>query len=191
MVGDVSVHSALTGGLAWYAVRVTSGRETVAAQILWREAKLDVWLPVVHKWRRYSYLDRRRRLVQEPMLPRYLFLGWSGEPEWRKAFQFRFVMAVASPGCPMGLPMNPSQLERIRRLEAEDQARVERHADYVEAYRLPKIEPGDLVRIELGGKEFKPRVEKIRGRRAQLLLNEPFLGLDRVEADVDILRAAE
>ncbi len=175
-------------GSVWYPIRVTSQKEHVA-DLLLKEAGVNVWFPYVHKWRRYSVKDKRRRLVQAPLLPRYLFVSFDGPAQWWRIFQFNVARTVWGAGDTI-FPISDASMALLHGLVEADRARCARHADKLEKFELPKIEPGDFVRHPAISEEFKPRVERIRGRTAYLLLSKPLMGRDRVETPIASLEVA-
>src|SRR5687768_16447781 len=93
-------------GTMWYAVRVTAQKEFVAESVLREHGGFQIFVPVENKWRRYSQYDKRRRLVSQPMLVRYLFAGFDAVPvPWWTLFQFQIVRSVVgSGGVPRAIP---------------------------------------------------------------------------------------
>ncbi len=165
-------------GPVWYPVRVTSQKEFVAA-ILLEEDGVKVYLPKIHKLKRFNQTDRRRRWVGVPLFPTYLFVAWpfkcAREP-WEKVFACRLVRGVVGAN---GAPRAISEAEKaiIDEHVETDRARVHKHGGAHDKYVLPRIEPGDRVKLVLAGIEFRPKVEKVRNRELKLILDRPFMGL--------------
>ncbi len=166
-------------GAVWYPIRVTSQKESVAALLL-KEAGVATYLPSIHKLRRFNRIDRRRRWVPTPLFPTYLFVGFTTVPEpWWRVFEVRLVHGVVGSN---GHPRAVSEAEMAcvyEHVEA-DLAKVAKHGGAQDKYALPKIEPGDRVKLVLAGIEFRPKVERVRNRELRLILDRPFMGLTKI-----------
>ncbi len=123
----------------WYAVATKARRELWARSNLW-EREIEVYLPLVRRWRRHS---GKRDLVSYPLFPGYLFV----EADLQITSSRAIDMAQGVRGLVRfgeRLPTVPGGvIEGIRQLEDESG-----HID-LDAWR-GGFRPGDLVQIAKG-----------------------------------------
>jgi transcription antitermination factor NusG len=73
--------------LAWFAVCVGPGDETRSQKIL---SRLGLWVfvPRLARWRHANRTTRVKRMVEYPLLPRYLFVGGASPNHvWRSLYR--------------------------------------------------------------------------------------------------------
>jgi transcription antitermination factor NusG len=78
--------------MEWYALVVPAQKE-LAVRSLLAKAGLEVIVPVEMKWKRKGrHVRRAGRMVEceYPLMPRYVFVGFSGQPNWWVIRNYQF-----------------------------------------------------------------------------------------------------
>lgn len=83
----------LQGERAWYALRTPALKERYAEHIL-RQAGFAAFVPVERRWVRVSRRARRRYRRPFQMIPRYVLVGFEGQPPWHKVGALRVTQGV-------------------------------------------------------------------------------------------------
>ncbi len=170
----------------WFALRVPPQKEQVA-QVILRRKGLATFLPVHREWRRRNKYTKVKELRTYPLMPRYVFTGFSKRvPMWFDVFNLPLITGVVGIG---GRPMKLDQdgMERIMGLyqnaidAPKEQKWMETHKEFSE---------GDTVQI-LGGSfdGLVVPVLGIDGPNAKVLISL-FGGERSVNIAVDQLVAA-
>lgn len=165
---------------AWFVLVTRPQAEDRARDWLLAGGASDAWFPVETYWRSIPRGKRRTVEAVRRVVPGYVFVRFSGFPQWDLIRGSRFVASVVGIG---GTPM-PIRDDDMARMEMVPQ----RLAVLREAQRQARvIRAGDRVRIRDGGLEgWIVDVSEVTGNLARLLV--PILGhrlagvpLDRLE----------
>lgn len=190
--------------LQWYLVRIKPpanpnrvvvrmhdpSRDTsqlkFVTELLLGERGFETFLPVEKVWRRKSKYTRDKRLVAYPLLPGWLFVGWSeDERRWADLFQVPLTHAVVSvDGRPYRMP--PAVMDRLFNEWGDRQAPEQER--FMRTHHEFKI--GDRARIVEGAFEGHIiRVTELRGAAAKAVFW--VLGCEReIEIDARSLEVA-
>lgn len=159
--------------MGWKALHTKSRQEKSVAERLAR-AGARQYLPLVRKVRVYGH---RRRVVEAPLFPGYLFL-WGGADEVREALDTGGV---------------------VRAIPIADQARVERELAQVRRALeagaslelFPYLERGRAVRVTAGPfKGLEGIVEDVRGGDRLILRVHALNRATSLEIDASLLESA-
>lgn len=79
----------------WYVLRIVSGREKTAIDILKRYGIATV-MPMKTVFRRRNRHSRQKEKIQLPIVPGYVFAGFHGDPVWYRVMQIPLVAGVVT-----------------------------------------------------------------------------------------------
>jgi transcription antitermination factor NusG len=159
--------------LQWYAVLVKSRHEFVAQSELGRKG-IEAFLPSVKRLRRWK---DRKKLVEFPLFPGYLFIRILQNPEaFLDALKTRGVVTLISlnPGSPTPVP--PDEIDSLRILiESGEEIDIYSH-----------LKEGTRVRLNSGPLKGAEGILKKKEDRYVFLVNIEILGRSlgvRIHAD--------
>lgn len=164
--------------LRWYALVVPPQKEYVAAYIIHRHHGIETFIPTETRWRfqnRYAKARKKKEEYAFPVVPRMLFAGFVGEPDWYRLFNMPIITGV------VGMDGSPRMLSRTEfakfaGMHANGTLRAppeQRHMRSREEFRVD-----DTVSIVDGPfRDHEAKVIEITGHMAKVLL--PLFGVDR------------
>lgn len=122
----------------WYVARTHVHAENKASANLKRQG-YEVYLPMGRRWRTHA---RKREIVNRPLFPGYIFVGFDvAATRWRTIYSTLGVASLITANeQPLRVP--DGVIESIRAAEQEGAF------DYMHA--VSKLKPGDTVRIATG-----------------------------------------
>lgn len=152
----------------WFAV-YTKGRHEKVVRGGLEELGFDVFLPLVRKLHHWS---DRRKLVETPLFPSYVFVRCA-EEERARAYGLKGLVRFVTSGS-RAVPIPPPEIEAIREVLSRD----------VPFDPHPKLRPGHAVRVVAG--PFRGITGRLvrRGRHCRLLLAISALG-QAISVEVD------
>ena len=171
----------------WYALVVPAQKELAVRSML-EKAGLEVIVPVEMKWKRKGrHVRRAGRMVEceYPLMPRYVFVGFNGEPNWWYLRNLEFadgrkvVQSVLGYG---GMP-RPLKADAVNALHGLK-------------FAIPTFNPHKGVRVgDTAQFAFGPmrgqiaKVRKIVAKRARVLINL-FNTWKEISVPLEFLEAA-
>ncbi|MBL0374020.1 hypothetical protein JJB09_18525 [Rhizobium sp. KVB221] len=99
----------LVADLTWYALVVPPQKEFAAQEILKRRGVVT-FCPFESLWRKKSRYTKEKVLRHFPVMPRYVFAGFAGDPSWFHVFQTPLILSV------VGVQGEPAPIEGMGRL---------------------------------------------------------------------------
>lgn len=97
----------LVDDLDWYALLVPPQKEFAAQDILKRLGIVS-FCPFESLWRQKSRYTKEKELRHFPVMPRYVFAGFSDQPSWYDLFQLPIISSVVGlhgkPAPVLGMP---------------------------------------------------------------------------------------
>lgn len=159
--------TAFAEALAWYILWVPPQKEFVAQTILSRYG-LTTSVPVRREWRRFSRYTREKRLVDFPLVPRYVLTGFPGrEIAWLSVLTLPVVSSVIGiDGAPYRVPRDQIA-EHLRRYASGLEAPQEQR--YMVTHK--EFAVGDEVEITAGPfTGHRVPVKEIRGATAKAMM---------------------
>jgi len=161
-------------GLPWWVIHTRPRQEKALAETL-RAARLHVFLPIVREQKVYGH---RKRVVERPLFPSYLFLEGSREEAWF-ADGTRRVATIIEP---------PSVLELA--IELESIRRAVSCGAVLDPY--PYLTEGRRVRVRSGPFKGVEGVVDVRSRVDRLVLRVNALGRAvALELDAGVLEPVD
>lgn len=174
--------SKIVAELTWYALTVPPQKEFAAQDILSRRGVVT-FCPFESLWRKKSRYTKEKELRHFPVMPRYVFAGFSAEPSWYHVFRMPLIVSV------VGLKGEPAPIDGMTNLvgmfrNGLRRPSAERHMRTHREYNV-----GDAAVVVDGPLADRiVKVEEIRGGHAifrmELLGSEHRLSiaLDKLEA---------
>lgn len=98
----------LVESLDWYALTVPPQKEFAAQEIMKRRG-FTSFCPFESVWRKRSRFTKEKELRHFPIMPRYLFVGFSNQPSWYDIFRIPLIVSV------VGLEGKPATLANMPR----------------------------------------------------------------------------
>lgn len=130
-----------------------------------RKLGYDVFCPHEWKWRRVSRHAKRRLPQKRPMMWRYVFIRFAGQPPWHKIDRIDGVRGVARivtfDGVTAGR-IPDADIEHLQGLCRDDAVD--------DPSRMPRFKVGDVAKIMVGPLQGATvRIDKIDAKRTQAL----------------------
>lgn len=126
----------------WFGFQ-TPPMSEVKAQAWLERRGIDAWYPTERVWRRVARGPKRKVEVIRPVVPRYVFARFTGEPQWAEVRQCRWLTRVIGTS---GAPLAITEAVMLRMSEVPGRLRALRQRER-EARR---VRSGDRVRIRDG-----------------------------------------
>ncbi|MEW6115746.1 MAG: UpxY family transcription antiterminator [Nitrospirota bacterium] len=147
----------------WYALYVRSKHEFVTTGELSKKG-IDVYLPSVQRW--HQWRDRKK-LVNSPLFPGYLFVNIPPEPE-------AFITVLKTRGAVTFITLDHIQPTPIAAAEIETLKLLTLSGEEIDVY--PHLKEGGRVRVKRGPLAGAVGIIARKEERYMLLVNVTLLG---------------
>lgn len=122
----------LVDNLDWYALLVPPQKEFAAQEVL-RRFGVASFCPFESAWRQRSRYTREKELRHYPIMPRYVFAGFSSRPDWYLLFTLPIISSVVGiHGQPARVSGLPDLIRRFRNglRRPEHERHMRTHREY-------------------------------------------------------------
>lgn len=171
------------GQTQWFAL-VTKPQKEKAAKVWLERNGVEVWYPTETAWRKVARGKRKKVAYERTVAPRYIFAGFTGQPQWDMLFNlFPGKLHLSGVVGHAGRPL-PIKDDELCEMSMIPDRLVEQRAAIEDAL---KIKTGDKVEVLEGSmRGWVVDVGSVRGPIARLLV--PLLGNCHPDIPIEHLR---